>query len=125
MKSTRNLFLAVLVACAVIGLVNVLAVHAQSAAQTSLGFTPGALSTCPAPKVGTDFLCDVTGVGIEQSVNGAAYATLQGAVPRVPGAGPAGATGAAGARLVRKELLVLLALSVQWALLVRKARPPP
>jgi hypothetical protein len=117
MKSTRNLFLAVLVACAVIGLVNVLAVHAQSAAQTSLGFTPGALSTCPAPKVGTDFLCDVTGVGIEQSVNGAAYATLQGA------AGPAGATGAAGVAGATGG--PLLALSVQWALLVRKARPPP
>lgn len=71
--------------------------HAQTA-QTSFTSIPGPLSGCPAPAPGIDILCDVTGVGWEESIQGAAYVPFNQPGPAgAPGpAGPAGAAGATG-----------------------------
>lgn len=64
---------------------------------------PGPLSACPAPAAGTDSLCDITGMGWAQSLDGAAYTAFgkgpagpQGPAGAVGATGPAGATGATG-----------------------------
>lgn len=74
--------------------------HSQngfSASQFFIDSIPGSLASCPAPVTGHDKLCDVTGVGFEQSINGAAYAPIgAGSVGPIGPAGPTGATGATG-----------------------------
>lgn len=103
--------LAILVALLLIPSIVPHLVRAQSTASTSLGFTPGPLSSCPTPSASQDYLCDVAGIGIEESISGAAYSPLMGATgPAGPAGtpgpigpageagptGPKGATGAAG-----------------------------
>lgn len=67
--------------------VGIAILHAQGGS-SAFGFYPGPLSSCPAPSATQDFLCDVAGVGIEESIAGAAYAPLAGAAgqPGTPGA---------------------------------------
>ncbi len=52
--------------------------HAQGVGQTSFGTFPGPLSGCPTPLAGTDYVCDVAGVGYETSLSGAAYSPIGG-----------------------------------------------
>lgn len=65
--------------------------------QTSFQSIPGPLTSCPPVAVNADILCDVTAVGWEESIAGAAYVPF---VPGVPGPqgvqGPQGQAGAAG-----------------------------
>ena len=68
---------------------------AQTASQTSFVSVPGPLSSCPTPAAGKDILCDVSGVGWEQSINGAAYTAFNQPGPTGP-TGPIGPVGPAG-----------------------------
>lgn len=84
-------------------LVGVALVRAQGGSQTSFTSIPGPLANCPAPVAGSDILCDVSGTGWEESINGAAYVAFNQPGPTGPQgpagvAGPQGATGPAGAQ---------------------------
>ena len=81
--------------------------RAQGSGQTAFESIPGPLASCPAPNAGHDILCDVTGSGWEESINGAAYVPFNQPGPEgpqgqtgMPGAqgpvGPVGATGLTG-----------------------------
>lgn len=61
--------------------------------QTAFQSVPGPLANCPAPAANADILCDVQGVGWEESIAGAAYVPFNQVGPQ----GPVGATGAQGA----------------------------
>lgn len=73
----------------------VMLLRAQGGSQTSFTSNPGPLSGCPAPTAGQDILCDVSGVGWEQSIQGAAYVPFNQPGPAGP-VGPTGLTGATG-----------------------------
>ena len=68
-------------------LIAVVALFAQAPSGSSVGFSTS--GTCAAPTAGSTFLCG-TPTGVLMSLNGAAYASIQGAT------GPAGPTGAQG-----------------------------
>jgi hypothetical protein len=67
---------------------------AQGTQQSSFTSNPGPLTGCPAPTVGKDSMCDVTGQGWMQSVDGAAYVRVGGGVLSAPVGSVFGRTGA-------------------------------
>jgi hypothetical protein len=68
----------ILMGCAIatLGIVKLYAQNGLQASQLFFDSAPGPLASCPAPTVGRDKLCDVAGVGFEQSLNGGPYAPL-------------------------------------------------
>lgn len=87
MKNKSLIVLTIIAVFAVLGML-----HAQGGSQTSFGTIPGLLTGCPPPAVGQDWVCDVAGVGYENSMNGAPYAPLGGGV-QVPVTSVFGRTG--------------------------------